>query len=668
VEIDVAMFQQVFFEEAGELLADFEAGLLRLEENPTELELLNSIFRCAHSLKGGSSTFGLPEIAQFTHGLETLLDRLRGGQVKVTPSLCVLLLDCLDQLRILLDSAMGSKVIVPDSTALKERVEAACGGEVATMAATENAPDVDSGFGLWAQPQRYRLRFYPGPDVFKTGCDPQLYIRSLREIADVVSISCDTSRLPALAELDPFTCYLGWDIELVSERESEEILAIFEFIADESEISLTAIVPIQTETTTAETEVVVDQAAVAAAQPASKTDSPSLRVSSEKVDGLINLVGELLINQSMLIEVTRSFDMAKLPRLLEAVTLMERASRELQERVMGIRLVPVKQAFSRFPRLVRDLSAACKKKIELKTSGEETELDKSLIEAIGDPLTHLVRNSIDHGLETPEERKAAGKGPVGTLLISAFHEGGSFVIEVADDGRGLSRDRILAKAIERGVISSDDNLTDDQVYNLIFLPGFSTAQEVTDLSGRGVGMDIVKQAVHTIGGSIKVSSKPGEGVSTRIRLPLTMAILEGQSMTVGESVYIVPLTSIVESIRPRRQDLHHVANVGEVVTVRGEFLPVLRLYESFNIEPQVTDPWEGSLVLVESEGRKVALMADELIGQGQVVIKSLETNYRKVEGIAGATILGDGRVALIIDVSGLIRDMGCKGGAHQSAA
>jgi two-component system chemotaxis sensor kinase CheA len=279
-----------------------------------------------------------------------------------------------------------------------------------------------------------------------------------------------------------------------------------------------------------------------------------------------------------------------------------------------------------------------------------------------------VRNSVDHGLETPEERLAAGKSAVGTLSISAFHEGGSIVIEVADDGKGLHREKILAKAIERNLICADDNLSDDQVYNLIFLPGFSTAEKVTDLSGRGVGMDIVKQAIAGIGGSIKVSSKPGQGVSTRIRLPLTMAILEGQSMSVGDNVYIVPLTSIIESIRPRQEDLHSAAQMGEVVAVRGEFLPVVRLYEVFTQEPKVTNPWEASLVLVESEGRKVAIMADDLIGQGQVVIKSLETNYRKVEGIAGATILGDGRVALIIDVPGLLRGTGGQSGMHQSAA
>lgn len=665
MSIDVAMFQQAFFDEAAELLVDFEAGLLQLEENPNDRELLNTIFRCAHSLKGGSSTFGLPDIAQFTHGLETLLDHLREGKIVVSHSLCELLLQSLDQLNALLSAAMGTGGPAPDSTALKLRIEQACHLDSGT---TEDGVAVDAGkSGVWQSPRRFALTFKPGADVLKGGCDPFLYIRNLREVADIVSIHCDTTDLPDFNEFDPLTCYLRWEIEIVSSEDPDAIESVFEFIADESEITLTSLdkepselAPVHPVFTSLERQ--TSTATVV------KAESPSLRVSSEKVDRLINLVGELLINQSMLAEVTRDFEMEKLPLLLEAVTLIERGSRELQERVMGIRLVPVKQAFSRFPRLVRDLALASGKKIELRTSGEETELDKSLIEAVGDPLTHLVRNSIDHGLETPEERLKAGKLATGLVSISACHEGGSIVIEVADDGRGLKGEKILAKAIERGLVSADESLSEEQIYNLIFLPGFSTAESVTDLSGRGVGMDIVKQAVTTIGGTIKVNSVPGQGISTRIRLPLTMAILDGQSMSIGDNVYIVPLTSILESIRPKQEDLHTVAQIGEVVTVRGEFIPILRLHKVFNLEPRITNPWEAALVLVESDGHKVALMADDLIGQGQVVIKSLETNYRKVEGIAGATILGDGRVALIVDVSGLPRVIGEQSTANRSAA
>ncbi len=394
---------------------------------------------------------------------------------------------------------------------------------------------------------------------------------------------------------------------------------------------------------------------VVAAAPGS-ADTHTLRVATDKVDKLINLVGELVINQSMLNEVVQDFSMAKLARLQEAVGAMERASRELQERVMGIRMLPIKHAFGRFPRLTRDLAATVGKKIDLKMSGEETELDKGVIEAIADPLTHLVRNSIDHGLETPEERRAAGKPEIGLVSLHAFHEGGSIVIEVCDDGKGLSRERILKKAIERGWVTESDTPSDETVNNFIFQPGFSTAAQVTDLSGRGVGMDIVKKSVQALGGSITLTSTPGEGTRFRIRLPLTMAILEGLSMAVGDETYIVPLTSIVESIQPKASDVRRIVGRQEVVTVRESVLPILRLYELFQTPPRVTDPAQGLLVIVENDGRKAAILVDELIGQSQVVIKSLEANYQKVAGIAGATILGNGRVALILDIPGLLRD------------
>ena len=397
-----------------------------------------------------------------------------------------------------------------------------------------------------------------------------------------------------------------------------------------------------------------------------KPETQTLRVATEKVDRLINLVGELIINQSMLNEVIQDFSMAKLPRLIEAVGEMERASRELQERVMAVRMLPIKHAFGRFPRLVHDLSVSCGKRVELKTSGEETELDKTVIEAIADPLTHLIRNSIDHGMETPEARRLVGKPETGLVALHAFHEGGNIVIEVSDDGRGLNREKILKKAIERGLISEGETLTDDAANNLIFHPGFSTAEKVTDVSGRGVGMDIVKQSVQGLGGSISLSTVSGAGTRFRIRLPLTMAILEGLSLSVGSEVYILPLTSIVESIRPKPGDARVIAGQSEVVLVRGEVLPILRLYQVFGAQPFVTEPTQGLLVIVENDGRKVVLLVDELIGQSQVVIKSLESNYRKVEGIAGATILGDGRVALILDIPGLIR--GATGGAMAWAA
>jgi len=655
MSIDITSFHQAFFEEATELLDGFEKHLLLLENAPDDRELLNSIFRCAHSIKGGSATFGFPDIATFTHSLETLLDGVRNGEIEVSKPLCTLLLDSLDQMRALLAVAKGEQAEAPASDDLIARIEEATNAH----GVDEGSSSADRGL-----PQIYELTFAPGSDCGES--DPLAAVADLHKLGEVLSVECDTSAVPSLDELDASKCYLSWRIMLHTDVDADEIFGHFGAFNPDETVQLYLLGGQQVfeggSTPSA------GPAAAGQATPSAQKDTGTIKVSAEKLDGLINLVGELVISQSMLNLVTRDFEMGKMPQLTEAVASMERSSRELQERVMGMRLLQIKMAFGRFPRLVHDLSTAVGKRIELKLIGEETELDKNLIEAIGDPLTHLVRNSIDHGLESPDDRRAAGKSEVGALTISAFHEGGNIVIEVADDGRGLNRERILAKAVDRGLISADENLSDEQVYNLIFQPGFSTAEKVTDLSGRGVGMDIVKQAISAIGGTVKVASFPGKGVSTRIRLPLTMAILEGQSMGVGDGVYIVPLTSILESIRPNKEDIHIVAQLGEVVTVRGEYLPVLRLHHAFEVEPTHQDLWEGALVLIESDGRKVALFADELIGQGQVVIKSLETNYRKVDGIAGATILGDGRVALIVDVPGLVRGMNLGLGALQAAA
>ena len=677
MNLDMTMFHQAFFEEAADLLADLEGCLLRLEETPTDLELLNTIFRCAHSIKGGSATFGFTDIAHFTHGLETLLDKVRNGQIGVEATLTQLLLESQDQMLRLLAVARGESASAPNSTALIARIEAAIrGDEAPATSPTQAGPTepVNGAWGVFSLPCRYHLRLAPGSDTLRSGADPLLLIGHLAEAGEVLAIVCDFSKLPPLADLDPETLYLAWEIDLRSDWEPSRILEIFEFIADESVITLDKVAEEASSAAETAPETAPSVLALPAAPaeppaglkpsdssaPAIRTTAPpaeaqTLRVATDKVDKLINLVGELVINQSMLNEVVQDFTMAKLPSLIEAVAEMERASRELQERVMAVRMLPIKHAFGRFPRLVRDLAAAVGKKIDLQMSGEDTELDKGVIEAIADPLTHLVRNSVDHGLETPEERRAAGKSELGHVTLHAVHEGGSIVIEVADDGKGLNKERILQKAVERGWISESETLPDETIYNYIFQPGFSTAAAVTDLSGRGVGMDIVKQGVNALGGTITLSSTPGQGTCFRIRLPLTMAILEGLSLSVGDETYILPLTSIIESIQPKSADIRRIAGGSEVVLVRGEVLPILRLYQEFGTPPRSTDPTQGLFVIVENENRKVALLVDELIGQSQVVIKSLETNYHKVAGIAGATIMGNGRVALILDVPALVR-------------
>ncbi len=390
------------------------------------------------------------------------------------------------------------------------------------------------------------------------------------------------------------------------------------------------------------------------AAQAKKTDTASIRVDTAKIDKLINLVGELVITQSMLSDLGSRFEMKQLPLLLERMAELERNTREIQERVMGIRMLPIGTAFSRFPRLVRDLSGKTGKKIQLVLSGEETELDKTVIESIGDPLTHLVRNSADHGLEPPEERLDNNKPELGTIKLNAFHEGGTICITVEDDGRGLNREKIVAKAIKQGLINENDKLADDQIWPLIFRPGFSTAEKITDVSGRGVGMDVVKRNIEALGGTVSIKTAMGKGTTFTLKLPLTLAIIEGMTVRIGRETYIVPLLSILESIQPKREMVKTVVGKGELMNVRGTYLPMIKLYEVFNSQPEHTDPVKGILLILETEGERIAVMVDEILGQQQVVIKSMEQNFRKVEGIAGATILGDGTIGFILDVRGLL--------------
>jgi two-component system chemotaxis sensor kinase CheA len=385
-----------------------------------------------------------------------------------------------------------------------------------------------------------------------------------------------------------------------------------------------------------------------------KTDTASIRVDTDKIDKLINLVGELVITQSMLSDLGSRFEMGQLSVLLERVAQLERNTREIQERVMSIRMLPIGTAFSRFPRLVRDLSAKAGKKIQLVLSGEETELDKTVIESISDPLTHLVRNSADHGLEPPEERLDNNKPELGYIRLNAFHEGGNICITVEDDGRGLNRDKILAKAIKQGLIAENEKLSDDQIWALIFKPGFSTAEKVTDVSGRGVGMDVVKRNIEELSGTVSIKTVPGKGTIFTLKLPLTLAIIEGMTVRVGKETYIVPLLSILESIQPKALSIKTVVGKGELINVRSTYLPMMRLYDVFSLQPEHTDPTKAILLILETEGERVAVMVDEILGQQQVVIKSMEQNFRKIAGVAGATILGDGTVGFILDVRGLL--------------
>ena len=632
MEFDISRFRDTFFQEADEHLAAMEAGLLQLESKP-DPEILNAVFRGAHSIKGASGTFGFDGVARFTHAMEGLLDRMRSGAVKPSAERIGLLLESLDILRRLLDAARNGASAPPDAESGSELLLVAQRDGEYRSAAPVKVRAQDRAATHWL------VRFEPSPDILRQGMDPVLVLRDLGRLGEILKVEADSSALPALADLAADRCYLAWRLELASEAAEADIRDVFAFVEDGAVLEI--------------------RRAAAQEPPAARSrnlagaESGTIRVATGKVDKLIDLVGELIIAQSMASQILSAFQPQDLNRLQETFAEVERYTRELQERLMRVRMLTIGNAFSRFPRLIRDLSSATGKQVELRIEGEETELDKSVVERISDPLTHLVRNAIDHGIEPAAERVAAGKPPSGTIGLKARHQGGSVVLEVTDDGRGLNRDRILAMARANGLAAEDENPADEQVYSYIFEPGFSTAAAVSDISGRGVGMDVVKKSVESLNGAIGIQSEPGRGVTFRIQLPLTLAILDGLLLRVGGQRFVLPLAAIMESIAPQKEQLRHLAGGGEVIVLRGEPLPLVRLQRLFQIAANGEESGGGLAVIVENRGKRIALLVDELLGQQQVVIKSLETNFRKVDGAAGATILGDGRPALILDVAAI---------------
>lgn len=695
MSIDMAQFHQVFFEESFEGLDIMESGLLDMDVGTVDAEEVNAIFRAAHSIKGGSGTFGFTNVSDFTHVMETLLDEMRDGRRQVTAEAVDVLLQSVDVLREMLTAAQdggeADESRVNTQLAELKRVLADQDGEDANSAATAEAtPDDAPADGV--EPVGWRIVFRPHLALMQTGNDPLRIIRELASLGDVTP-ECDISGLPSFDDFEPEDSYLSWNLHLRKAVDKQLIDEIFEWVEDDCDFAVIPVMPegfdanaaaaLPEESASVDTGTDIEPDLKVAPEPVERRQteerrekperrkaaagggSSSIRVDIQKIDSLINMVGELVITQSMLGMLGDDFDMSRVERLKEGLTQLERHTRELQESVMQIRMVPISFSFSRFPRLVHDLSTKMGKQIELKMSGENTEVDKTVIEKIGDPLVHLVRNSLDHGIETPEERVAAGKPESGTVHLSASHRGGNIVIEIRDDGRGLPRDRILAKAIERGLVAEDDNLSDKDVYDLIFQPGFSTAEQISDVSGRGVGMDVVRRNINELGGAIEIESMPGQGSAIIIRLPLTLAILDGQTIRIGAETYIVPLVSIIESIQIDDSMLSTVAGRGETFKLREEYLPIVRMHEVFGIVDHDAEALtDGILVVVEGEGRKCGLFVDDLLGQQQVVIKSLEANYRKVEGISGATILGDGSVALILDIPGLMRLAKQRGAKH----
>ncbi len=654
--MDLAQFHQAFFDESLEALGLMESALLKLDVGTPEPELINTVFRVAHSVKGGAGMFGFAEITSFTHSLETLLDELRASRMQMTDGASDLLLRSVDVLRGLLDAAQRADSFDPQRVAdLQLELEALVAGKAAARV------PVDSGAldMAAAQIDTWIVELRPGPQMLARGHDPLALLGSLADLAEVRAEAC-ADALPALAQLDPAQCYLEWKLRLSTTVPRGRIEEVFAWVDDACEASVMREPPLRRDDRPGEQEGSKEERAPAprpqsVAPTAAASDSSSIRVSVEKVDELINTVGEIVITQSMLAQLGLKAEGPAAERLRMGLTQLERNVRELHESVMRVRMLPIGFAFSRFPRLVRDLAHRLGKQIELRMTGEQTELDKTVLERIGDPLVHLVRNCIDHGIEMPEARAAAGKARAGTVHLAAFHRGSAIIIEVGDDGAGLDSERILAQARRRGLIGANDVLSEEAAHELIFLPGFSTAERTTDISGRGVGMDVVRKNVKALGGQIELKSVRGRGSRFIITLPLTLAIVDGQSVCVGSETYILPLVSIIESLQVKPGSIRNLSGGTEVFAFRGDYLPIIRLHEIFSVDPRTRVLEEGLVVVAEGDGQRVGLFVDDLRGQQQVVIKSLETNYGYVPGVSGATILGDGSVALILDLSGLIR-------------
>lgn len=693
-DFDLTQFYQIFFEEAGENLDEMERILLGLDFESANDEDLNAIFRCAHSIKGGAATFGFADVAELTHHMESLLDKLRRHELAPVPQMVDILLQSSDMSRILLARHQTGATDAPPSTEeLVLHISDLAAGKALKLSDDRNlgSPPQQTAPAAIGEPADSVGHVASGVRTLKVDVGPLERL----EIADALK---ELFRdIPGLGEISDSPCDIAgirrFHVRTTSTDDDLRDLFAFHVAKDQVDIrnwfgsglregehgipasdetrgygffdeapgSPTVVGSTNTARSEPNDSVLAPRLAgtnstnlVESKASASPAESTTIRVAVSKVDQLINLVGELVITQAMLAQNSRDLDPATSQQLLAGLADLDRNTRDLQESVMSIRMIPMSIVFSRFPRMLRDLASKLGKKVDLVTLGEATELDKGLVEKITDPLTHLVRNSVDHGIEPPADRLAKGKSETGTITLSAAHQGGSIVIEVRDDGRGLSREKILRKARERGIEVSD-NMPDAEVWQLIFAPGFSTAEVITDVSGRGVGLDVVKRNIASLNGTLEVDSSEGYGMRISVRLPLTLAIMDGMSVGVGEEVYILPLSSVVESFQVSNEQLNTVAQGSQLIKVRDEYMPVISMEAIFQVPKKKNDPAGNIMVVVESDGSRAALMVDELLGQQQVVVKNLESNYRKINNISGATILGDGQVALILDTSSLVR-------------
>ena len=703
-------FISIFISEANEIVEGLENDLVLLEDNKSDEDLLNKIFRSAHTLKSSAGTVGFTTMSELNHVAENLLEKVRSGKLDVTPTMITVLLEFLDTVKIMLQNIIDGKGEadgVNNIESLKAKIKAIADGNEIDASAPAPKPANGSTTAKKETPAKaseepakematakeesaggsnlFHISMSFKATIFDNGIDPLMFLNDLREIGTISDLKIDSSNVPPISALeDPYTCYTQFSLELATNSAIEQVQNIFLFVIDDNDINISdtkdavqsdkskpqektqAVEETKKdetdieETTKTQEETKTEQTKTqtpAAKSPASssvKVQAPStVRVDTRKLDSLMNLIGELVIAQSRIMQLTQSLDIDN--GLKEAVSSMDRTSRQIQEEVMNIRMMPVGPIFNQFHRYVRDLNLELNKEVKLVLKGETTEIDKNMLEQLSDPLKHIIRNSMDHGIErTKEERIARGKPEFGTITMSAAHQEGHVVIEVSDDGNGLNKEKIYNKAIEKGLLSKDGKYSDAEIYRTIFSPGLSTAEKITDISGRGVGMDVVRANVEKMKGKIEIKSEEGKGSTFIIKLPLTLAIIEGITFALGEQIYIMPLISIIEQMKVKNEQIKPFEGRGEMIKIRDEYLPLIRLHKVFEIETHIDDIDNGIVVVVEAGYRRCAIFVDELLDQQQVVIKSLDSAFSKHSGISGGTILGDGRIALIIDIQGLV--------------
>ena len=686
--------RQTFFQECEEQLIELENGLLAIQGGDADKETVNAVFRAVHSIKGGAGAFELTDIVHFAHVFENTLDLVRTGRLDAHPALMRIMLRATDILSDLIAAGRDGNVVDRTKSEDIALELASHANAVGSDAPAADEPFVfepiafDMDFDTFDQvdPQAtdelaYTIRFSPQAALYAKGNDTTVLFRELDRLGRL-DVRCDTSRLPLLSDLDPNEAYCDWTLRLDTDAGLAAVTEIFDFVCWDSDLSIEPLADVQVPAVdepgpsataivhagAAERSSVPDTDNHPVTPPQSGAESPvdaqkavaapaTIRVDLDRVDRLIDLVGELVINQAMLNERVEVLHLPRMSPVSIGLDELEQLTREIQDSVMAIRAQPVKSVFQRLPRLVREVAAQTGKSVRLETEGEGTEVDKTVIERLIDPLTHMIRNAVDHGVERPDVRRAAGKPDEGALRLSAAHRSGRIVIEIADDGAGINRDRVRSIAVAKGLIAPEAKLSDDEIDNLIFLPGFSTAETVSDISGRGVGMDVVRRSIQGLGGRIAISSVPGKGSTFTMSLPLTLAVLDGMVVTVADQTLVLPLSTIVEILMPQTMAVHAFGEQSMVIGLRGEFIPLVDVGRRLAYRSESADPRKGVVLLVEADGGgRNALIVDAIQGQRQVVIKSLEANYGAVSGIAAATILGNGRVALILDVDAVVSD------------